>query len=163
MKMLTSNYKKGYVGYSPQYLQTLGQKQESIASINGNVYDFTKYVAGGRRIIAPPGQTVPSDVNTNFMDPLVVTLFQQKPGQDVTQYWNDLPYDSDERARMLLCMQNLFFVGRVDTRNSTQCLFARYFILAISILLVTIITFKFFAALQFGRKNLPENLDKFIV
>lgn len=163
MKMLTSNYKKGYVGYSPDYMQTLGQKQQSIASINGDVYDFTKYIAGGRRVVAPIGQGTPNDVNTNFMDPLIVTLFQQKPGQDVTKYWNDLPFDSAERARMLLCMQNLFFVGKVDTRNSTQCLFARYFILAISILLVTIITFKFFAALQFGRKNVPENLDKFII
>jgi chitin synthase len=64
---------------------------------------------------------------------------------------------------MTLCLDNLFIVGHVDTRNSTQCQFARYFILAISILICSVVLFKFFAALQFGKKNLPENLDKFII
>ena len=31
------------------------------------------------------------------------------------------------------------------------------------ILLVSVICFKFLAALQFGRKNVPENLDKFVI
>ncbi|KAL1965511.1 hypothetical protein VTN77DRAFT_5594 [Rasamsonia byssochlamydoides] len=163
MIMLKSSFLKGYMAYSPQYLNTLASKQMSIASINGNVYDFTSYIAGGRRLAAPPGKTVPQDVNTNFMDPLVVDLFAQRSGQDVTKYWNDLPLDPVLRQRMQLCMDNLFFVGKVDTRNSAQCQFARYFILAISCVLCLVITFKFLAALQFGRKNIPENLDKFII
>ncbi|KAL2003441.1 hypothetical protein VTN02DRAFT_3844 [Thermoascus thermophilus] len=163
MQMLKANYMKGYIGYSPEYLRTLGQKQQYIASINGRVYDFTKYIAGGRRTMAPPGKTVPKDVNVNFMDQLVVDLFQQRAGGDVTKYWENLRLDPAVRQRMQQCMDNLFFVGKVDTRNSARCLFARYFILSISILLCTIIGFKFLAALQFGRKNLPENLDKFII
>jgi len=42
-------------------------------------------------------------------------------------------------------------------------LFAKYILLAISILLVSVIGFKFLAALQFGKKNVPENLDKFVI
>lgn len=163
IKMLRANYQKGYIGYSPEYLRTLGEKQQYIGSINGRVYDFTKYIAGGRRTIAPPGKTVPKNVDVNFMDQLVVDLFQQRPGQDLTKYWENLRLDPDMRQRMQQCMDNLFFVGNLDTRNSPQCLFARYFILAISVLLCTVIGFKFFAALQFGGKNLPENLDKFII
>jgi chitin synthase len=30
-------------------------------------------------------------------------------------------------------------------------------------MLVTVIGFKFLAALQFGKKNMPENLDKFVI
>ncbi|EEH05914.1 chitin synthase [Histoplasma capsulatum G186AR] len=162
MRMLRANYKKGYVGYSPQYLKTLVDKDQAIAVLDGYVYDLTNYVIGGRRPRPPPGQQAPKDVNVNFMDPLVVNLFQQRPGQDITEDFNRLPLGKREQA-MRTCLANLFQVGKLDTRSSAQCQFAQYFILAISLLLVTIIGFKFFAALQFGKKNLPENLDKFII
>ena len=163
MKMLRGNYKKGYIGYTPKYVSKLSEQDKSLAILNGRVYDFTDYIKGGRRapnVLPEEGQ---SGANTAFMDPLVVSLFQQRSGQDVTKYWEALPIDYGLRRRMQLCLDNLFFVGETDTRNSTQCLFAQYILLAISILLVSVIGFKFFAALQFGKKNVPENLDKFII
>ncbi|CAL5868156.1 uncharacterized protein PFLUO_LOCUS2380 [Penicillium psychrofluorescens] len=164
MVMMRANYKEGYVGYTPQYMQTLADKEDkNIGSINGKVYDLTYYLGGPRVPRYPTGVKGPMDINTNYMAPLLVDLFQQKPGTDLTHYWEDLPMDETLRSRMQLCLDNLFFVGHVDTRNSVQCQFARYFILAISIVLCTIISFKFLAALQFGKKNLPENLDKFII
>ncbi|KAI9789398.1 MAG: hypothetical protein M1816_006058 [Peltula sp. TS41687] len=163
MLMLRKNYKKGDVGYTPKYVSTLAGKQQSIAILNDRVYDFTSYIKGGRPLKVPDGEDNPADVDRNFMNDLVVDLFQQRSGQDITKYWAALNLDADMRERMQLCMENLFYVGRVDTRNSSRCLFARYILLAISILLVSVIGFKFFAALQFGRKNVPENLDKFII
>jgi chitin synthase len=163
MMMLRANYKVGNIGYTPQYVSKLAVKLESIAILNGRVYDFTKYLQGGRRVVVADGQTPPDDVNTNFMDPLVVDLFQQKAGGDVTKYWNALAIDDAMRGRMQLCLDNLFYVGNVDTRNSVKCQFSEYLILAISILLCSVIGFKFFAALQFGGKNVPENLDKFVI
>ena len=160
--MLESNYKKGNIGYTASYVQTLAAKQQSIAILNGKVYDFTKYIQGGRSIIPPPGDPTP-DVNINFMDQLVVNLFEQKAGSDVTRYWNALQLDPAVRSRMSVCLENLFYVGDVDTRNSVKCQFAQYLMLAVSILLCSVIGFKFFAALQFGRKNVPENLDKFVI
>ncbi|MCJ1338340.1 hypothetical protein MMC09_003627 [Bachmanniomyces sp. S44760] len=163
MLMLRGNYKKGYVGYTPQYVAKLSSQQMNIATLNNRVYDFTNYIKGGRRTENAPPLTGPTGADTDFMDPLVVELFQQRSGQDVSKYWEALPINHDLRERMQLCLDNLFFVGTTDTRNSTQCLFARYILLAISILLCSVIGFKFFAALQFGRKNVPENLDKFII
>jgi chitin synthase len=163
MKYLRSNYYKGWIGYSSEYLHTLADKSQSIASINGKVYDLTAYVTGGRRIQGIEGEDIPAGIDTDFMEPLVVDLFQQKSGQDITQLYNRLPLSPKLRQDMTLCLDNLFIVGHVDTRNSTQCQFARYFILAISILICSVVLFKFFAALQFGKKNLPENLDKFII
>ncbi|PGH32103.1 chitin synthase [[Emmonsia] crescens] len=162
MRMLRANYKKGYVGYSPQHLKNQVDKDQSLAVLDGYVYDLTNYVIGGRRPKPPPGQDQPKDVNVNFMDPLVVDLFQQRPGQDISELFKRLPLGNRERA-MRTCLTNLFQVGKLDTRSSVQCQFSQYFILAISLLLVTIIGFKFFAALQFGKKTLPENLDKFII
>jgi chitin synthase len=163
MRMLRANYKKGNIGYTPSYVSKLADKQNSIAILQGRVYDFTKYNSGGRRVVAKQGEDPPEGVNTNFMDPLIVDLFRQKAGSDVTKYWQALAIDDGMRSRMQLCLDNLFYVGNVDTRNSVKCQFAEYLILAISIVLCTVIGFKFFAALQFGGKSIPENLDKFII
>ena len=161
---LRAQFKKGDVGYTPKYVSQLAtKKQYSIATLYGKVYDFTDYVKGGRRLQAPPGETVPSSANPDFMDPVVVNLFQMAAGGDVTKNWEALNMDPAEKKRMMVCLENLFFVGATDTRNSAKCLFAQYILLAISILMVTVIGFKFFAALQFGKKNVPENLDKFVI
>ncbi|KAL4870066.1 hypothetical protein BDV12DRAFT_166535 [Aspergillus spectabilis] len=163
IRYLKANYYKGWIGYSSQYMKTLADKSQYIASINGNVYDLTAYVTGGRRLQGIEGEDIPTGIDTEFMDQLTVDLFQQKSGQDITKYWERLPYNAKLRNDMMNCLNNLFIVGHVDNRNSTQCQFASYFILAISILICSVVVFKFFAALQFGKKNLPENLDKFII
>ncbi|KAI5359038.1 Putative cytochrome b5-like heme/steroid binding domain, myosin head, motor domain, chitin synthase [Septoria linicola] len=164
MIMLQGHYFKGHIGYSPQYLKTLADKQNYIAYINGRVYDFTDYIAGGRAPQYPPGTDRPSTApDSNFMADVVVDLFQQRSGQDVTKYWDALNIDPGLRNRMETCMNNLFYVGDLDTRSSPQCQFAKYILLAISLLLVSVICFKFLAALQFGKKNVPENLDKFVI
>ncbi|KAL9604446.1 MAG: hypothetical protein Q9179_001835 [Wetmoreana sp. 5 TL-2023] len=163
-KVMRSLYKKGDVGYTPKYVKTLAsKKQKAIAILNSHVYDFTDYVKGGRRTEVAAGKKAPADVDTDFMDPLVVSIFQQRAGNDVTKDWEALPLSPTQRRNMQTCLDNLFRVGATDTRNSAQCLFAQYILLAISILLTAVIGFKFFAALQFGRKNIPENLDKFII
>ena len=165
MLNLEQNYWKGTVAFSPKYLQTLASKDTYIAHINGRVYDLTTYINGGIPPQYPPGYTganASSDAQ-NYMDGSVVNLFQQNSGKDITRDWQGLGLDPGLRSRMQLCLDNLFYVGSLDTRDSTQCLFSRYILLAISILLVSVIGFKFLAALQFGKKNLPENLDKFVM
>ncbi|KAM0724263.1 hypothetical protein Q7P37_000145 [Cladosporium fusiforme] len=164
MIYLQGNFRKGHVGFSKQYVKTLGEKDSSIAILNSRIYDFSQYVAGGRRTEYPPDRERPeTNPDTNFMDSRVVSLFSQRSGQDVSQYWDALDLDDALRRRMQTCMDNLFYVGDLDTRNSPQCLFATYMLLAISILLVSVICVKFLAALQFGGKNMPENLDKFVI
>jgi chitin synthase len=161
---LKANYMKGRVGYSPQYLKTLGEKGNSIAFMNGKVYDLTDYIPGGRELKYKPGETAPDDTpDTNFMDNGVTDIFRVQAGKDVTKYWENLDLDATAKKNMETCLNNLFYVGDVDTRNSARCLFAKYFLLAISILLVSVIGFKFLAALQFSRKTDPENIDKFII
>ncbi|SZF03430.1 unnamed protein product [Blumeria hordei] len=163
MMLLRANFRRGNIGYTPKYVSKLAENQVSVAILNDRIYDLTKYLQGGRAVRVRPGDPVPTDINTNFMSSLVVDLFQQKAGQDVTKFWNALAIDHEMRSRMQLCLDNLFYVGNVDTRNSLRCQFAEYLLLIISILLCSVIGFKFFAALQFGGKNIPENLDKFVI
>ncbi|KAI1127205.1 chitin synthase [Nemania abortiva] len=164
MEVLKGSWRKGAIGYSAQYVKTLASKQNQIAILNGRVYDMTKYIVGGRRVEVPEGAEKPTDPDVvNFMDDTVITLFTEKAGTDLTELWNRSPMDAALRSRMQLCLDNLFYVGDVDTRNSVKCQFAQYLILAVSIVLVSIIGFKFLAALQFGGKNMPEDIDKFIM
>ncbi|KFY87565.1 hypothetical protein V498_07118 [Pseudogymnoascus sp. VKM F-4517 (FW-2822)] len=164
IRMLRSGYLKGNVGYTSEYVGTLGEKQQ-IAILNGRIYDFTKYLQGGQKLEQIGDNPLPKDqaAAKKFMDPLVVNLFEQRSGEDVSKQWEALALSPELRQRMLLCMNNLFYVGDLDTRNSVKCQFATYLILAITIVLCSVIVFKFLAALQFGTKNIPENLDKFII
>ncbi|KAI1748227.1 chitin synthase [Xylaria castorea] len=164
MEVLKGSWKKGTVGYTSQYVSTLATKQNQIAILNSRVYDLTQYIIGGRHIQVPDGAEAPTDPDVvNFMDDTVLSLFTDKAGTDLTELWNKAPMDSALRSRMQLCLDNLFYVGDVDTRNSPKCQFAQYLILAVSIILVSIIGFKFLAALQFGGKNIPEDIDKFVI
>ncbi|KAL5113990.1 hypothetical protein ACEQ8H_008137 [Pleosporales sp. CAS-2024a] len=162
---LKANYMKGRVGFSPQYLKTLADKGNSIAYMNNKVYDLTQYIPGGREVKDPPPGWGPSDIppDTNFMDDSLVDIFRVQSGKDISKYWQGLNLDAGKKHNMQVCLDNLFYVGDLDTRNSAKCLFAKYFLLAISILLVSVIGFKFLAALQFSRKTDPENIDKFII
>jgi len=164
MLFLEKNYYKGRVGYPATYLTTLAGRDNYIAYMNGRVYDFTAYIRGGAQPLYKAGTNHTGPLpNSQFMDSNVVGLFTDHSGTDVTQAWRKLNLDPALRHRMQICLDNLFYVGDLDTRNSAQCLFAQYLLLAISILLVSVIGFKFFAALQFGKKNMPENLDKFVI
>ncbi|KJZ78068.1 hypothetical protein HIM_02705 [Hirsutella minnesotensis 3608] len=155
---------KGNIGYSPDYVQKLSEKQQKIAIIGSRVYDLTTYISGGRPLRTPAGVKPPNNANlANFMDPTVVDLFQTLSGKDLSKQWEALPINTAMKNKMMKCLDNLFYVGDVDTRRSTRCQFAEYLVLAVSILLASVIAFKFFAALQFGGKNLPENLDKFVM
>ena len=164
MKMLRANYKVGNVGYSAEYVQTLSTKQRTVAILNNRVYDLSNYLSGGRIQRAPVGGSTDFDgTAADFMHPLVLELFQQRSGDDITTLWGSLGIDANQKKMMQLCLDNLFYIADVDTRSSARCKFAEYLVLAVSILLVTVIGFKFFAALQFGTKNMPENLDKFVM
>ncbi|KAL6704249.1 hypothetical protein ACN47E_008417 [Coniothyrium glycines] len=161
---LKSNYMKGRLGWSPQYLKSLADKSQSIAYMNNKVYDMSEYLAGGRSLKYKENEAPPADTpDVNFMDDQVTSIFQYQAGKDITKYWDNLKIDATVKRNMLECLDNLFYVGELDTRNSAKCQFATYFLLAISIVLVSVIGFKFLAALQFSRKTDPENIDKFII
>ncbi|RYO81076.1 hypothetical protein DL766_004798 [Monosporascus sp. MC13-8B] len=161
---LKSQYKKGNIGYSAEYVGTLAEKGDSIAILNNRVYDLTKYMRGGRHVEVPEGEDPPTGEGiTDFLDNLVVELFRQRSGTDLTALWDSLAIRPDVRRRQQLCLDNLFYVGDLDTRNSPQCKFANYLVIIVSAILCSVIGFKFLAALQFGGKNMPENLDKFVM
>lgn len=162
-KALNALFKVGDMAYSAKYVEMMAGRGKTMAILKGNVYDLTDYRADGRQIRFPEGEERDPGVDRDFMHQDVVELFARLAGKDITKAWALLQVHPDTIEAMETCLSNLFYIGTVDTRNSPKCLFAIYLLLAISIMLVSVILFKFLAALQFTRKNMPENLDKFII
>lgn len=164
MEFFNRNYRKGYIGYTPDALEKLASDDKYVAaSLDGYVYDLSSYVNGQFSLKAPTGEEVPDDATTDFMDSSLVQLFQNYAGQDITKRFKELDMDEDVRANMNRCLRNVFMIGKLDTQNSVRCVFARYFLLAITIFVVLIILIKFLAALQFNRREKPEDFDKFFI
>jgi chitin synthase len=176
MAFLRKNYKLGSMGYTPKDIsnqatgsdknddeQTKKKKTRQWAILNNNVYDLTSYILGGRRFDLPQGMAPPANAELNFLDTSIVSLFSQMAGQDITKSWNALPLAPEMKRRQEVCLHNLYFVGRVDERNSVRCLFAEYLLLIVTIFLCLVIVFKFLAALQFRTWREPEKQDKFVI
>ena len=98
-----------------------------------------------------------------FLDRTLSDLWQQQPGQDITQTVARLNMDPAVFAVNLQCIQNLFYVGEPDFRLTPKCQVQPYLLLTFSIILVTTILAKFLAALQLGTKKSPELRDKFVI
>ncbi|RCI02024.1 hypothetical protein CU098_005085 [Rhizopus stolonifer] len=176
MVYLRKNYRLGFMGYEPSDIlrQATNERNPGDASssstahrnwaiLHGDVYDLTNYLMGGRAPRVPEGMETPTNIDLNFMDNSIVQLFRQLAGTDISKHFDVLPISEELRTRQLVCLRNLFFVGKVDTRKSAQCQFSEYFLLIITGFLCAVIFFKFLAALQMSSFREPEEYDKFIV
>ncbi|KAH7009025.1 chitin synthase-like protein [Ilyonectria destructans] len=173
MKMFRARYRKGAFGYSPKSITKLVKKDHKVVGVlRGRVYDLTVYMSGGRHHepkgtrhqYTKTGKLKHDDPNAvNFMHQLVLDVFQQGSGGDITKAWDSLGLDMELKSRMEVCLDNLFYVGDLDTRQSTKCQFADYLPLVVSILLCSVIAFKFVASMQLAAKNTPEKAEKFII
>ncbi|KAH6984233.1 glycosyltransferase family 2 protein [Ilyonectria sp. MPI-CAGE-AT-0026] len=165
MKMFRARYRKGAFGYSGKSITKLAKKNNKVIGIlRGRVYDLTVYMSGGRHQYKKTGKPTHDDPNAiNFMHELVLDVFQQGSGGDITKAWNSLGLDMELKSRMEVCLDNLFYVGDLDTRHSTKRQFADYLPLVVSILLCSVIAFKFVASMQLAAKNTPEKVEKFII
>ncbi|KAI7827241.1 family 2 glycosyltransferase, partial [Kickxella alabastrina] len=82
---------------------------------------------------------------------------------DITKDWDALNWNSTAKLNNYNCMKNMFYVGRVDDRQSVRCLFTNYMLLAFACVLMLVVLVKFLAAMQFGNKKRPVPPIKFVV
>lgn len=136
---------------------------KSVAVYNGLVYDVTNYLRNPPALEPPHGAVVDPNTPTAFMHGAVLDVFKFGAGGDVTKQLDNLNIDKAILARQKVCLRNLFTIGKVDNRQSTQCQFATYLLLSLSILMVAVIGFKFLASVNFGAPRAPEDHDKFVI
>lgn len=152
----------GFLGLTPSEIKAMASAGSSVAIYNGLIYDLSTYIRSPPAVVPPSGMKAPA-ANANFMHGSVIDLFQQYAGKDVTKRFNQLNVDPDILSRQRVCLRNLFLIGKVDNRESPQCQFSTYILLALSIMMVSIIGFKFIASINFGASRAPEDHDKFVI
>lgn len=154
----------GFLGYTKKALKSMASSGSSVAVYKGLIYDLTSYIGSGRPAVkVPDGMTAPSDIDTNFMHSSVLDLFKFNSGQDITKKFDGLAIDSAILTRQRTCLRNLFLIGKVDNRESPQCQFATYILLVLSIIMVSVIGFKFLGSINFATARAPEDHDKFVI
>jgi len=148
-------YYKGNLVVEKNDLKEQGQLGKPWAVINGNVYNLQDYF--------DTLATFNNDRSYTFLDQQVSGLFQGNPGQDVSDAWHALNINSTTRATNLQCLNNVFFVGTTDPRQSARCQVNNYLLLTITIIICATILVKFLAALQLGSKRSPARQDKYVI
>ena len=120
--------------------------------LNGKIYDLTDYFY--------TKQTQGNIAMYSFIPDEVATLIQQNAGSDISSMWKsgDPNYD-----KTLNCMNNAFYAGKPDFRDSARCQVNNYILLAFTIIICAVILTKFLSALQFGSKRRPAAQDKFVI
>lgn len=156
------DYRKGDLVHKVQTLNSDFNAWSRLAGvINGKVYDITDYMS--------TAATFPTNVagvpNYHYLDNTVEQIFQKYGGGDMTDAWNQFTkyMNATYRQQNLDCLNNAFYIGRVDYRDDLRCVFANYLLLAFALVMCLTIAVKFLAALQFGGKPTPEDHDKFVI
>ncbi|KAF9817354.1 hypothetical protein IEO21_03495 [Rhodonia placenta] len=163
MVQMRWNNRVGWIGYTMKDLSSMASSGKSVGVYDGIIYDLSKYISNGPSTAPLVNEILPTDIDTHFMDQSIVSVFEYNSGQDVTKKIDSLPLDSKVLGWQKTCLRNLFAVGMVDTRDSPKCQFATYILLALSIMMVSVIGFKFIASINFGSARAPEDHDKFVI
>lgn len=162
MTELRWNNRVGFLGITPEGLSNMASNGRSVAVYNGLIYDVTPYLDNPPQLGRDKNHQAPND-DSEYMAQPVLDLFQTYAGQDITKKLNGLKIDKDTLARQKVCLRNLFTVGMMDNRNSAACQFSTYLLLVLSVIMISVIGFKFIAALNFAAPRAPEDHDKFVI
>ena len=145
-------YYKGDLVWAKKNVTAQGQDDSrQWVILNGKIFDLTDYF-----------HTLSIENNLamyQFIPSAVSDLVKNNPGGDITSQWET----SDNFSKSLNCMENVFYKGVTDFRQTAKCQVNNYILLAFTIVLCTVILVKFLAALQLGSKRRPAAQDKFVI
>jgi chitin synthase len=157
--------RKGTVVWEKNTLKQLMNDENRFVIINDNVYDVSGFYYG-----------IYSFLKQNFLGAKVQKIFDEDAGLDNYSGASDIKQidvsasfaklrreNSEDYKKAISCMNELMYVGKVDHRNDLECKIADYILLAASLVLVSVIGFKFLAAMQCYSVALPEESDKFAI
>ncbi|CAO3642937.1 unnamed protein product [Cunninghamella blakesleeana] len=154
-------YKKGTVVIKLSQLQEdfQGWGRKAMA-INKRVYDITDYLETAKNFDSGAGGG-----DYHYLSPAVEEIFNKFSGGDATTQWNKYKgaISLADQAANLHCLDNFFYIGDVDERDTIRCTFTNYLLLSFACIMCFVILVKFLAALQFGGAPTPEDHDKFVI
>ncbi|PWN35402.1 uncharacterized protein FA14DRAFT_189370 [Meira miltonrushii] len=151
-----NQYRKGFFVTSRKDVAKMaGDRQRAI--IDGKVYDLGDYL-----------NTLSLESNVaaiKFLPDSISNLFAGEPGMDISQSYHQAmaTFNTTMQDAVQTCLDNVFYDGLVDFRETARCQTQNYLLLSFSIILGLTIVAKFLAALQLAPKRNPEQLDKFVI
>ena len=147
-----NEYYKGHIVYTRgKVSEQARMDQRRWAIVNQSIYDLTDYFYTLDRMNGYD--------KYSFLPTSVSDLFKDYPGTDVTDKWQD----SVQFQNAQNCLDRVFYVGKVDFRETPRCQVNNWILLAFTILICTVVLVKFLAALQLGSKRRPVPQDKFVI
>ncbi|KAF9974787.1 hypothetical protein BGZ73_001721 [Actinomortierella ambigua] len=129
------------------------------AMINDKIYDLTPYLRSSN----PEPPFLPDISFVPFLDQGVVDLFRNNVGKDITKQFKELAMDAQNKTYTMNCLDNAFYAGVLDVRDTVKCQFGNWVLVAASALMAGVILIKFLAALQLRPRGPPIKYDKFVI
>ncbi|ROW14539.1 hypothetical protein VPNG_03193 [Cytospora leucostoma] len=156
-------YYKGHLVWDKTHVYNYGQDGfNNWVIYNDKVYDLTDYFY--------TKDLYSTEDSYEFLDSDLTDVVSQYPGEDITKKWEKLFTDAASNATKTAslknsfnCIDQTFYVGIKDFRESARCQANNYILLAFTIMLCCVIGIKFLSALQFGSKKRPAPQDKFVI
>lgn len=156
-------YYKGDLVWSYDTIRKQGKEQQrKWARYDEQVYDLTDYFYSQ--------ELQPDVARFEFLNEKVSDIWSNNPGENIKDMLNDVidgaAGNRTEEAHIKnswQCIQNVFYKGKTDFRDTPRCTVNNWILLAFTILLCAVILIKFVAALQFGSKKRPSAQDKFVI
>jgi chitin synthase len=142
-----NRYAVGRVAWPFQFIEKQASATNRLIVIGDNVYDVSAYF----------------NSRVRFFPPLMETLFSDYYGKDATPQWNQFARIDPNAQTYLDCLNNLFYIGTLDQRQSLRCQLSNYILLGFTGILVVIIVFKFLAALSCGSGVIPAESEKYVI
>lgn len=105
------------------------------------MYDLSDYLYTVQYYSGSSGTDLP---NYSFINDGISGLFQTASGQDITKQMDSelVKMSTDDQANHMRCLDNAFYVGETDFRETARCTVQNWLLLAFSIILMTTILSK---------------------
>ncbi|KAE9970092.1 hypothetical protein BLS_005082 [Venturia inaequalis] len=150
-------YYKGDLVYTSTSIKSQGTDNSRMwFTLGDRLYDMTDYFYDVTLF--------DGNADFSFFPSVITDAIKADPGGDMTSSFKKL---ADTNSTMVAssqqCLDNYFYAGRVDFRQSVKCQVTNYLLLAFTIILCAVILVKFLAALQLGSKRRPAPQDKFVI
>ena len=97
-----------------------------------------------------------------FLDDRLNDLFLNKRQTNATEYFKNT-FSKKEQDNIIKYLDNVFYVGMIDTTDNTVCYVLDVTFLVIIIFLASVMVVKFLTSLFILAKQYPENIDKYII
>lgn len=153
-------YKGALVVKSSDLKKEAGTQGRPWAVINKKIYDLTNYQ---NTVNLYPSSYSSAYDKYAFLDNGLYSLFQSSAGEDITEEFNNLGWDSVTMRNNMACLNNVFYAGEVDFRYSSRCQTSNIILLSLAIALSAVTLVKFAASIRFGGKPNPALQDKFVI